>query len=433
MLGRLLARRAVLDQSLAEEIGPSYSQKFYLEEKLHRDPDNASLLDLYFTTLFQLSCNSFGVMHASLPGYPAPLFFRGMTTDVHNMRQIFQHKEYAFDLGARPQRILDLGGYAGYAAVFLANRFPNAEIVSIEPSPTNFRILRINTSVYENIRAVHGAVWHRSTQLVAAGRIDGDWGSVFHERADGGTDAGVRAFTGAEILELAGWSAVDYVKCDIEGAEQELFSDPNSLDWLKGAHWVSVETHDRFKLGCTETVEKAFPPSRYERSLSGEFHVFSRLADVPDEPADRETSAEIILLVPQTLRNRRFERINIPTESWGFCVIDDETFQLHPMAPGQGRSEIVFHLDLTGQSEFTALCHLPERSEGPVVFSVRLLGPKWSVFEESATVVPGEMLDLRLDIPKREGPYRLALGTAMAPAASSNGYAWAQWTRPCLR
>jgi len=55
------------------------------------------------------------------------------------------------------------------------------------------------------------------------------------------------------------------------------------------------------------------------------------------------------------------------------------------------------------------------------------------VLEQSKVVAPGETIDFQLDIPVREGPCQLVLGTEMSPDATTNGFAWARWTRPCLR
>src|SRR5262249_49850300 len=144
------------------------------------------------------------------------------------------------------------------------------------PSPANFRMLAINTAPYPQIRALHAAVWRRSVPLAMVDRIEGDWGSVFAEPSTTGTDT-VKAYTIPEILRLAGWPQVDYLKCDSEGAELEIFSDPAAPKWLDDVACISVDTHDRFKPGCTEAVEKALPASRYQHYRSGEFHVFTRL------------------------------------------------------------------------------------------------------------------------------------------------------------
>jgi FkbM family methyltransferase len=417
-----------------------YDQKFYLESLLHRNPNNLGLMDAYLAVLQALSRNSFGIMHASLPGYAPPLYFRGMTTDVLNIRQIFRDLEYAFEFASPPRRILDLGAYGGYAAIFLANRFPDAEIVCVEPSRTNFRLLRMNTLPYENIKQVHGAVWSHPTQLRLIERIGGDWGSIFDEREGSELD-GVRAYTVLELLELAGWQDADYIKCDIEGGELEVFSDPGASGWLSTVTCVSVETHDRFKPGCTDAVEAALPKERFEQARSGEFHVFRRIPDSGvvaaiegQGTAGKSRRPSLIILAPQTPRLYRFDRVNVSQEEWGFCTIDEDTFQLHPNPPGQGRAELKFYLDLSCQRRFSTLCHLGDQSLWPVTYSVRLVGDNGrSALDETRLVAPGERLKWEFDVPERQGPYDLILGTEMLPPATSNGYAWAQWTRPMLR
>jgi FkbM family methyltransferase len=186
----------------------SYTQKYYLEGMLHREPDDIGVMDAYFTKLLEISRSRFGIMHASLPGYDSPLFFRGMTTDLFNMQQIFQHREYGFDFQQQPHRILDLGAYGGYAAVYFANRFPNAQILCVEPSPTNFRLLCLNTAPYENVKRIHGAIWHKATRLQLTEQIGGDWGNVFHERNDEST-MGVPAYTVTDVINSAGWPGAD--------------------------------------------------------------------------------------------------------------------------------------------------------------------------------------------------------------------------------
>jgi FkbM family methyltransferase len=415
--------------------GHPYEQKFYLEWVTHRDPKNFGLLDPYFDSLSALSRSSFGLMHASVPGYWTPIFFRGCTSDVLNMRQIFRHLEYGFEFRARPRRILDLGAYCGYAAVFLANRFPNAEIVCVEPSAANFGVLTLNTMPYKNIKRIHGAVWHHPTQLDLVERIGGHWGSIFGEGVGKiGRDESVRAYTVSELLQLAGWSSADYIKCDIEGAELEVFSDPGAAAWLQGVGCVSVETHDRFKPGCTDAIEAALPAARYVHRRSGEFHVYFPNDDPDAAQAEEDGSdAEIILLTPNSLRVRRFDLVNVPPHSWGFQMIDDDTFQLHPNPPGQMRSEVRFHLDLDGQSRFSADCSMTGTSRERVIFSLRIVKDQLTAIDDRAVVMPDQTVHFAVDIPRRTGPCEIILGTEMADGAKTNGQAWARWTRPVLQ
>jgi len=53
---------------------------------------------------------------------------------------------------------------------------------------------------------------------------------------------------------------VDILKLDIEGAEYEVLS--TASGWVENIGTIAIETHDRFRPGCTamfETVVSKFP------------------------------------------------------------------------------------------------------------------------------------------------------------------------------
>ncbi len=79
--------------------------------------------------------------------------------------------------------------------------------------------------------------------------------------------------TVAQIMDASGFSEVDLLKLDIEGAEADLFRD-GPPDWLKRVTNVAVELHDRFRPGCTERVLDAL--QGWNRTKHGEYDVFTR-------------------------------------------------------------------------------------------------------------------------------------------------------------
>ena len=70
-----------------------------------------------------------------------PLFLRAGTSDLWVFDQIFLYRELEADFGQNVSRIIDAGANIGLASVYLANRFPNAEILSLEVDDENFRLL----------------------------------------------------------------------------------------------------------------------------------------------------------------------------------------------------------------------------------------------------------------------------------------------------
>jgi methylase of polypeptide subunit release factors len=136
--------------------------KHALEAALAAQPQDGGLRAQYFAQLETLARQHVGLCDARLPEYDHPLFFRAGTSDIANLLQIFRDGEYDFALHATPRRILDLGAYVGYAAVYLARRFPAAEIFCIEPSPSSFRMLLLNTLPYRAISHLNAAVWRHA-------------------------------------------------------------------------------------------------------------------------------------------------------------------------------------------------------------------------------------------------------------------------------
>ena len=53
----------------------------------------------------------------------------------------------------------------GYASVFYANKYPEAEVLAIEPDSSNFEMVEKNTFNYPNIKRIQSAIWGKSTYL----------------------------------------------------------------------------------------------------------------------------------------------------------------------------------------------------------------------------------------------------------------------------
>ncbi len=82
---------------------------------------------------------------------------------------------------------------------------------------------------------------------------------------------GITTLTIPEILDIEGWSTVDLLKIDIEGAEKELFEHPSHRDWQGRFRILVVELHDWLKPGCSMAFFRAIVSlKKVEMSLSGE-------------------------------------------------------------------------------------------------------------------------------------------------------------------
>lgn len=199
-----------------------------------------------------------------------PVYFRGINSDKFMFRQIFISKEYNLKVNSAPKLILDLGANVGYAAIFFANKFPDAKIIALEPDDSNYALAELNTKPYANIQLLKGAVWHQSEKINVVDKGFGKAGMVI-EKGEG--EHSVKAYTIKELMEIAGAIEIDILKIDIEGAEKEIF-EYGYEDWIPKSKMIIVETHDRYKDGTSKAVMSAMCKYNFSLELSGENLIF---------------------------------------------------------------------------------------------------------------------------------------------------------------
>lgn len=177
-----------------------------------------------------------------------------------------------FDLtpDLRHNLIIDAGGYIGTAAIAFAKRYPRATVVTLEPSPANFAVLRQNVVAFPNIRPLNMALAPASGMQQLFDRGSGEWGFTLVDRpSDRKTRpmGQVETTTVAQIISDVDADGVDILKVDIEGGEADLFG--QSAEWVDKVEAICVELHDRIKPGCTAAWQSA-TTGRTNGKLGGE-------------------------------------------------------------------------------------------------------------------------------------------------------------------
>ena len=397
------------------------TDKLALEAALRHEPDNGELRGKYRVVLERINRTTLGISTIVLPELSYPLYFRGGSSDLGNFDQIFGLKELSVPLARPPARVLDLGAYVGYAAVYLAHLFPAAEIVCVEPSTNNFNLLTLNTAAYPRIRRLNGAVWGAGTKLTVNGYELGDWGTNF-VAASG--DTGTEAWSVDDILRRVGWDRADLIKCDIEGAEREVFADAQAA-WHQDALCVTVETHDAWIPGCLAAVEACFPPDRFDRVWSGEVWAFVRRDALPG------TSPMPMMLLEPELARLPIELTNVSEGMWGFMLFDAHSCQLHPNPAGEPPAMLTVERDFAGQQRFATTLSLPTKARDAVRFTFELrdmLGKM--IARDGGVVAPGRQTVRNVALPPLRGRYRVVLRTEMAKPGGDSFHAWAHWLKP---
>jgi FkbM family methyltransferase len=222
-----------------------------------------------------------------VPGFAKPIWLRPIRSDYSIFWQCLVQGQY--DLGKFPQTeellrraeamraagdvpvIVDGGGNIGLSLRSFARDYPFATIVAVEPDGENMRVLRANAAELpeHQVVPVQGAAGSRS----------GDCRVIAHERGSAGlmteycaADApgAVPAYTIADLVARVPGGRPWIVKLDIEGAQDELFS--QNLDWVGEAELIILEPDDwAFPWsGSTVNFFRALSAHRFDYLLDGE-------------------------------------------------------------------------------------------------------------------------------------------------------------------
>ncbi|MDF2234199.1 FkbM family methyltransferase [Albimonas sp. CAU 1670] len=134
----------------------------------------------------------------------------------------------------------------------IATRWPEAQVVALEPSSESFALLTRNVEGYANIRAVHAAISDRRAYLRVADEGRQPRGVRTQElevgEAEDGEPSGPApegmacSVTVPDLVAACPEAELFIVKIDIEGFERELFR--SNHDWADAAPLVVFEPHD---------------------------------------------------------------------------------------------------------------------------------------------------------------------------------------------
>lgn len=159
---------------------------------------------------------------------------------------VFVDRQYQVveQLNHTPGTILDLGANIGLGALYLHCQFPGAAIACVEPDPRNLPLLRETLDLNQIPATVIDA---------AVGGTPGQFNFVcYHQPGYSrlehllthlpANNISVTVYTIPDILSRLGWTQIDLLKIDIEGAEEELLSQNN--DWLTRVGAIILEIHN---------------------------------------------------------------------------------------------------------------------------------------------------------------------------------------------
>lgn len=184
---------------------------------------------------------------ANFPRYtPTSINLLGKSiTIVDSASYVFMHKEifdigiYDFNSAEKAPYIIDGGANIGLATIFFKNKYPEAEIICFEPDKKVYDVLKNNIHTvfnYSNTTLINKGLWSKEKTLLFDNE-GADAGKIIDENSQANTTSKI------EVVPLGPYlnKPVDFLKLDIEGAENEVLT--SIVDHLLNVKRIFVEYH----------------------------------------------------------------------------------------------------------------------------------------------------------------------------------------------
>jgi FkbM family methyltransferase len=167
--------------------------------------------------------------------------------DPWALREAFTWSDQLPPPALDPRFIVDLGANIGASMALFAVRFSDAQILGIEPDPENAELCRRNVAAWgSRCQVLQAAAWSVDGTV----RIAGDTSSTYNVQEYGRE---VDSISLSRLVEQYG--AIDYLKVDIEGAEQELLT--HNTGWTTSVACVNVEVHAPYSIeSCVDDLTR---------------------------------------------------------------------------------------------------------------------------------------------------------------------------------
>jgi len=202
------------------------------------------------------------------------------SSDAQVFEQIFLDEEYSpilklfLDMKIEPTFMMDAGANIGLTSLYFKAHFPHMQIITLEPAESTFNRLTQNILInnYTNVINIKKGLWGKSTKLKAdrSFRDGQDWSFRLVEARP--TEQTLFESTCVQdIISDYSLLKIDFLKMDIEGGEDDVFSNNSNINWLDKVAVIAIEIHDEFN--CRERIESMLQKYNFELSHSGELTI----------------------------------------------------------------------------------------------------------------------------------------------------------------
>lgn len=239
--------------------------------------------------LFEGFCQADMVEHqVFVRGVDSPIHLRSGTSDFDVFKQVFLLRQYDLPRVENPKHVIDAGANIGLSSVYFLSRYPNANVIAIEPDLENYAVAKMNLKAFgSRCSLIHGALWSHEKELaVHQGEFrDGQHWATQTREIDVSTEnqnsglAFVQAVTVNQLMVTAGFPNIDLLKVDIEGAELEVFRDGDT-SFLANTKYCAVECHSQ---ECVQALTNALSQFDFQIEILGELHLAYQQSHAGDQ------------------------------------------------------------------------------------------------------------------------------------------------------
>ncbi len=207
----------------------------------------------YYKAVEPLSIDGINIVDYSTPRYHNvkgynlhPIIFPSFAEPLSTTKQYLK----SADLKSG-SIVLDLGAYSGLTSILFDQLVGDkGRVIAVDADKINVEYIKKNFSLYEKITKrkidlLVGAVWKDNNGLIFSneGNMGSSAVSIVGKRGNSRVSK-IQSFTLSKIAELFHLDKIDFIKCDIEGAEAHIFNDKYFFKKFKPRIIIELHTVD---------------------------------------------------------------------------------------------------------------------------------------------------------------------------------------------
>lgn len=173
--------------------------------------------------------------------FDKPFKFHDGESFVDTFKELFCDEIYQFAPSSGSRVILDCGANMGLSVLYFSQNYPDHQIIAFEPEKMIFDILQENVHTFQlkNVTLHNKAVWTKKETLKFYS--DGGMGGRVNEAYSNREPVLIDALPLSDFIS----EQVDFLKLDIEGAEDEVLR--HCGEQLHRVQHIFFEYHNKFQ------------------------------------------------------------------------------------------------------------------------------------------------------------------------------------------